>query len=346
MALPNKTKALKLVKRPVADEKLEVGEHFELVELDIPALSNKEVLVRTDYLSCDPTQRIWVNDIPQYMPPVAVGEIMRSGAVGTVVASNHPNFAEGDLVSGLTGWTEYAVTDGSQLTKLPAGTPVDMSMGPIGLTGLTAYFGLVYIGKPKPGDYVLVSGAAGATGSMVTQIAVLMGCKVVGIAGGPEKCEYVKSLGAVECIDYKNEDAVQRIAELGGVQGLKGGFDIYFDNVGGEILNAALGNISMGARVILCGAISGYKKVKQEQYGPSNYINLLMRRGTMQGFIILDFASDFEIAAGRMATWVQQGKIKAQTDLQEGPLEHICEVLDRIFTGKNKGKQVMKLNID
>eukprot|EP01095_Lingulamoeba_sp_RSL-Kostka_P005165 TRINITY_DN16509_c0_g1_i1.p1 TRINITY_DN16509_c0_g1~~TRINITY_DN16509_c0_g1_i1.p1 ORF type:complete len:350 (+),score=152.44 TRINITY_DN16509_c0_g1_i1:91-1140(+) len=344
--LPSINKQLILVKRPEGSEKLALGEHFELVETEIPELNDGQILVKVNYLSCDPTQRIWSTDAPQYMPPVQIGAVMRSGAVGEVIASNSNAYSVGDTVSGLLGWQEYAIISdftGSLLAKIPEGTPIDVSMGPIGLTGITAYFGLVYVTNPKPGDKVLVSGAAGATGSMVVQIAKIMGCTVYGIAGGPEKCAYVKELGATDCVDYKNENVAERLRELGGVDGLTGGFDIYFDNVGGEILNEALANIAMNARVSICGAISQYKKKPEDLYGPPNYINLLMRRGTMKGFIVTDFAKDFGIGVNRIATWVGQGKIKAKTDVQEGPLENIPEVYDRIFTGQNNGKQIMKI---
>lgn len=325
---------------------------FEVQEVELPEeLKEGEILVKVECLSCDPTQRIWATNQPQYMPPVAIGEVMRSLGFGRVVKSNTASFAEGDGVSGILGWQEYAVLSDSgplKPTKTPAGVPAEVILGPCGLTAVTAYFGLFSIGRPCLGETVVVSGAAGATGSAVVQLAKLSGCKVIGIAGGPEKCKQVKELyGADHCIDYKSEDVAIRLKELTNCDyfNLTGGIDIYFDNVGGDILNAALMNIAKNGRVVVCGAISQYKSLGDSELpsGPSYYINLLMRRATMQGFIVTDFLDKWSDAVNRLAELVKQGKFKYVNDIVEGDVSKAMHSVNRLLEGKNVGKQLHKL---
>jgi len=333
-------KAIILKKRPADDAMLTLEDNFEVVTLPLPSgLKDGEVLAKITYLSCDPTLRIWTSDRPQYMPPVQLGEVMRAGALGVIVKSANPDWKEGDFIFGLMGWSEYFVGHPvlKGWTKVPNNVPPEVLLGPVGLTGLTAYFGLFDFGKPVPGDVVLVSGATGATGSAVVQLAKFAGCLVVGIAGGEEKTRVLKEVfGADDVIDYKKEDLRKRVKELA-----PNGYNIYFDNVGGETLEAALDNLAMGARVVICGAIHQYNSSKP--FGPTNYLNLLMKRSTMSGFIVLDFKDRFPEAIARLTAWIQAGKFKFETDLQEGPIERAPEVLNRLFTGANKGKQLHKI---
>jgi len=302
-------------------------------------LGQGEILVRTLYLSVDPTQRGWM-EMDTYMPAVGIGEVMRAGGVGRVVRSNAPAFAPGDLVSGLVGWQDYAVMGPTGFVapfKLPPGVPPTMALSALGLTGLTAYFGLLEIGKPKETETVVVSGAAGATGMIVGQIAKIKGCRAIGIAGGPDKCSFLtQELGYDAAIDYKSEDVAARLREL-----CPKGIDVYFDNVGGDILEAALGNLAMHARVVLCGAISGYNDMRNTR-GPRNYMNLLIQRSRMEGFIVTDFAAKFGDAVRELATWAAAGRIKDRVDVVEG-LEQAPAALRRLFTGANVGKQLVKV---
>jgi len=302
-------------------------------------LGEGELLVRTLYLSVDPTQRGWM-EMDTYMPAVPIGDVMRAGGVGRVVRSNAPGFSPGDLVSGLVGWQDYTVLSTTGFVapfKLPPGVPPTMALSLFGLTGLTAYFGLLEIGKPKEGETVVVSGAAGATGMAAAQIAKIKGCRSIGIAGGAEKCGYLThELGLDAAIDYKSEDVEARLREV-----CPKGIDVYFDNVGGEILSAALGNLAMRGRVVLCGAISGYNDMRNMR-GPRNYLNLLVQRGRMEGFIVTDFAAKFGEGFMQLAAWAKEGRIKDRVDVAEG-LESAPAALRRLFTGANVGKQLIKV---
>jgi hypothetical protein len=314
-------------------------EHFRWVEEPAPELTaDRQVLVRTLYLSCDPTQRGWMAR-DTYLPAVAIGEVMRSFGVGRVVESRHPGYAEGQLVQGLLGWQDYALLDGdsARLSVVPEGVPIPIAMSVLGITGLTAYFGLLEIGRPEAGETVVVSGAAGATGSVVGQIARLKGCRVVGIAGGPEKCRWLVDEARFDAaIDYRREDVAARLAEL-----CPGGIDVYFDNVGGEILDAALARLAFKGRVVLCGAIADYYRSELAP-GPRNYLNLLLQRGRMEGFIILDFLERAGEAVAELGRWVAAGEIKVEVDIQEG-LENAPRTLRRLFTGANRGKQLLRI---
>ncbi len=312
---------------------------FELVTEPVPEPANDgDFVVRNLVLSCDPTQRGWMSR-DTYLPAVKLGEVMRGGAGGRVVASRNPGFAVGDLVLGMLGWQDYAlVRGGGPLpSKLPAGVPLEMAMSVLGLTGLTAYFGLLEIGKPKAGETVVVSGAAGATGSVVGQIARILGCRAVGIAGGKEKCEWLAREAHFDgVIDYKTEDVRKRLKEL-----CPKGIDIYFDNVGGDLLDHALAQLAMHGRVVLCGAIATYDDADLRP-GPKNYLNILLKRGRMEGFIVLDYMSRAPEALAKLVPWVTDGKIAHREDVVHG-LENAPEALRRLFTGENLGKQLVRI---
>lgn len=313
---------------------------FALRTAPIPEPAEGELLVRTLWLSFDPTQRGWMEDRPSYLPPVAIGEVMRASVVGQVERSRHPGFREGDLVFGLGGWQEWFTVPGAGfpgVQKVPPGVPPSWMLGVLGVTGVTAYFGLLDLGEPRPGETVLVSGAAGATGSVAGQIARIQGCRVVGIAGGPAKCRWVTERARFDaCIDYKHEDVSRRIGAL-----CPQGLDVYFDNVGGEILEAALDHLALRARVVLCGGISGYSDVESRP-GPRNLMNLVIRRARMEGFIVIDYFGRRAEAVQQLAAWVQAGEIVHEEDVQEG-FEHIPATLVRLFTGQNLGKQLLRL---
>ncbi|HBZ72297.1 MAG TPA: NADP-dependent oxidoreductase [Deltaproteobacteria bacterium] len=315
--------------------------NFAWKEVLLPKLEEGQFLVRNLYLSFDPAMRGWMEDRPSYIPPVAVGEVMRAGSVGQVVESKSPAFRPGDFVQGTFGWQDYAVSDGRGLlpvSKLPPGVPLTWPLGVLGITALTAYFGLLDLGKPKAGETVVVSGAAGATGSVAAQIAKLKGCRVIGIAGGRDKCAWLRDEAGLDAaIDYKAEDVGSRLRDL-----CPRSVEIYFDNVGGEILDAVLAQIATRARIVLCGGISGYN-ASEPPPGPRNYMNLVIQRARMEGFIVLDYAARFGEAVRELAAWVTSGKIKHQEDVQVG-LENAPRTLLRLFEGKNLGKQLLKVS--
>ncbi len=327
-----------LVKRPRGM----VGkDNFEYRESPIPQPGPGEVLIRNLYLSFDPTQRGWMEDRESYVPPVGLGEVMRAGSVAQVVESNSPDFATGDLVQTTGGWQDFAVVSAGGgtfgLSKLAPGVTPPLALGVLGITGLTAYWGLLDLGQPKSGETVLVSGAAGATGSVAGQIARIKGCRVIGIAGGPEKCAWLKDVARFDgVIDYKNDNVDQRIGEL-----CPNRVDVFFDNVGGDILQAALNHINMRARVVLCGGISAYNATEPVP-GPSNLMNLVIMRARMEGFIIIDYMDRAHIAVSDLLGWVKSGELVHQEDIQEG-FENIPDTLNRLFSGKNLGKQLLKI---
>lgn len=313
---------------------------FRAVETPLPALDAGQVLVKNLFLSFDPTQRGWIEDRPSYMPPVAIGEVMRASSVGEVLESRDPNFAVGDIVQGLGGWQEYCIANASGpfgISKLPAGIPPSWFLGVLGVTGLTAYFGLLDLGQPKAGETVLVSGAAGATGSIAGQIARIKGARAVGIAGGVDKCRWlVEGAQFDAAIDYKAEQVATRIGET-----CPKGVDVYFDNVGGSILEAALDHIAMHARVVLCGGISGYNDTTPAP-GPRNLMNLVVQRARMEGFIVIDYFDRMAPAVEELIGWISAGKLVHQEDIQRG-FENIPATLRRLFTGQNLGKQLLAL---
>ncbi len=327
-----------LAKRPFG---VVTRDNFEYREAPVPTIGDGEVLVRTLYLSFDPTQRGWMEDRESYMPPVPLGAPMRAGTVGQVVESRCADFSVGDLVQTLGGWQDYQVVNPGaslgMLHKLPPAAQPAMVLSVLGTTGQTAYWGMLDLGEPKAGETVLVSGAAGATGSVAGQIARLRGCRVVGIAGGAEKCAWLTGKARFDAaIDYKNEDVDARIAAL-----CPNRVDIFFDNVGGEILEAALNHINLRARVVLCGGISSYNATEPVP-GPSNLMNLVIMRGRMQGFIVVDYLDRFARAAEELTRWIAAGELVYEVDVQEG-FENIPATLNRLFTGQNMGKQLLKI---
>jgi NADPH-dependent curcumin reductase CurA len=305
----------------------------------VPELADGQALVRVRYCSIDPTIRTWMDDAPGYLPPIGIGEVVRSGGVGEVVASRSDRYQPGQLVFGMLGWQEYAVADEglAAMTVLPPGVDPTVAIGVLGVTGMTAYFGLFDVGQPRPGDTVVVSGAAGATGSVVGQLARLEGAgTVVGIAGSAEKCAWLTDeLGFDHAINYRDEDVGARLRAT-----CPDGIDVYFDNVGGEILDACLARLAMKARVVLCGAISQYNEDRPT--GPGNYLNLIIKRARMEGFLILDYLDRFPEAQVRMAGWVMEGKIHHREHLVAG-LEHAGDALNLLFSGGNTGKVIVTL---
>jgi NADPH-dependent curcumin reductase CurA len=296
-----------------------------------------ELLVQLLYVSLDPAMRGWMNEGKSYIEPVAIGEVMRSGGVGRVIASQNPAFAVGDHVVGILGVQEYAISNGRGLTKVdPRLAPLPVYLSVLGVTGLTAYFGLLEVGQPKAGETVVVSGAAGATGMAAGQIAKIKGCRAVGIAGGADKCRFVKELGFDAAIDYKTENVPQALRAH-----CPRGVDVYFDNVGGDILDAVLAQLAARARVALCGAISQYNNTGPIK-GPSNYLSLLINRATMKGFIVFDFADRYAEAIREMAGWLAAGKLKSREDVVEG-LQTFPETFLKLFKGENIGKLMIKV---
>jgi NADPH-dependent curcumin reductase len=316
--------------------------NFELKESAVPEPADGEFLVRNQYLSLDPAMRTWMVDQPSYVPPVGLGEVMRGVCVGRVADSKNPGFSSGELVLGVFGWQDYAVSDGGgaiPVTKVPEGVPPTMPLGVLGITSLTAYFGLKEVAQPQPGETVVVSGAAGATGSVTGQLAKIWGCQVVGIAGGPEKCEWLTGeLGFDGAVDYKSENVSARLREL-----CPNRIDVFWDNVGGEILEAGLANLAMHARVILCGAISNYNSA--EPKGPRNYMNLLVRRSRMEGFVVFDYLSRTDEAMAELVPLVMEGKLKHREDVRDG-LDAAPAALADLYSGNNSGKLLVKIADD
>lgn len=315
---------------------------FELVTVPMPDIADGEFLVKMTHFSFDPTQRGWLGG-DTYLPAVPIGGVVRAGGIGEVVASKHPGFAVGDVVQGAFGWQEHAVSNGmteaGPVTKVRAGVAPEQALGVFGTTGLTAWFGLTEIGQPRAGDTILVSGAAGATGSVVVQIGKALGCTVIGIAGGPEKCRWVvETAGADACIDYRAGAVGRQIR-----QHAPKGVNVVFENVGGEILDAALANLAQGARVVLCGGISSYNDTAEDrQPGLRNYMNLTVMRGRMEGFIVLDFAKRYGEGVAELAKLMAAGKLKTAEDVAHG-FENCPATLRRLFEGKNFGKQLLKV---
>ncbi len=311
---------------------------FELVDAPRPAAGPGQVLLRTRWLGFDPAQKGWAENIADYVAPLNLGDVMRGSGIAEVVESHNPKFAPGDLVAGLTGWTEWLVSDGSGLEKCHPGLPPVAMLSILGTTGMTAWCGLFKLGAPRPGDTVVVSGAAGATGSMVGQLARIAGARAIGIAGGADKCRWlVDEAGYDAAIDYKAEDVAARLKALA-----PGGADVVFDNVGGPILNAMLGSIATGARVVICGGISRYQLGRMPA-GPENYFNLVFRRASMHGFIVTDWATEFPAIRKRVAALVADGRLQWRYDEQHG-FENAPATLARLFAGANRGKQVLKLD--
>ncbi len=329
-------KQLILINRPegIPDENT-----WKIEENTIPEPAPGEIVIKQEYVSLDPAMRGWLNDKKSYLPPVGIGEVMRSGSIGKVIKSNgNKNFQEGDCVVGWGGVQQYTLSDGERWRKVdPSLAPMPLYLSTLGMPGMTAYFGILDVGKIKEGETVLISGAAGAVGSIVGQIAKIKGCKVVGIAGGEKKCTYIKEeLGFDAAIDYKTEDVDKAIKSY-----LPDGIDVYFDNVGGELLDIALDNLRMYARVVICGAISQYNNPDSVK-GPDNYLSLLVNRGTMQGMIVMDYEEHYGKAAIEMSGWLSKGKIKSREAVYEG-IENFLPTFLRLFSGDKMGKLILKI---
>jgi NADPH-dependent curcumin reductase CurA len=315
---------------------------FDKRESSLPEpVRDGEFLVRNRWFSCDPSQRAWM-DADTYLPPVAPGQTMRAFTGGEVVDSRHPGFERGDLVTGLFGWQDYAVSDGRDalgaVTKLAPGLDLQSALSLFGITGMTAYFGLFDIGRPVSGDTVLVSGAAGATGVIAAQLAKLSGHRTIGIAGGADKCRWLtQELGLDGAIDYKAGNPMDAVRAL-----CPDGVNVYFDNIGGEMLDAGLANLAPGARVVLSGALSGYGDFDQ-MLVIRHYPNLILKHARMEGFLVFDYLARTAEAVQRMSPWLAAGKLKNPVDIAEG-FDAAPGALIRLFEGKNRGKQLVRLD--
>ncbi len=332
---------VRLASRPVG---MATAENWQFTEQAVSEPADGTVLVKTLVLSLDPAMRGWLNEGKSYIPPVGIGEVMRAGGIGRVVASKDSAFAPGDVVSGLLGVQEYcqsaAGRPGShslQKIDLKLGTPAQW-LNVFGMPGMTAYFGLLDVGLPKPGNTLVVSGAAGAVGQTVGQLAKIKGCRVVGIAGGQAKCDWVvKELGFDACIDYKGGSVRE---------GLKThcpkGVDIYFDNVGGEILDHVLAKLAPKARIVICGAISQYNNTTPMQ-GPKNYMSLLVNRARMEGMVVFDYTERFPVAIAELAGYMKDGLLKSKEDIVDGGVAAFPQTLNKLFAGENFGKLVLRV---
>jgi NADPH-dependent curcumin reductase len=325
----------RLASRPVG---LPKPSDWSYAEEPVKEPGEGEVLVKIQYVSLDPAMRGWMNEGRSYIPPVGIGEVMRAFAAGEVIASKDLDIAVGEHVGGLLGVQEYAIANGKGVFKVDTSlAPLPVYLGTLGMPGVTAYFGLLDIGRPQPGNTVVVSGAAGAVGGLVGQIAKLKECRVVGIAGGLVKCEHLlQDLGFDETIDYKSEDVNAALSRT-----CPAGIDIYFDNVGGEILDAALAHLARDARVVICGAISQYNSTDGLR-GPANYLSLLVNHASMTGFVMSHYLDRYGEAVQEMAGWVAEGKLVSREDIAEG-LENFPATLLRLFSGENTGKLVLKI---
>ncbi|MGB9182930.1 MAG: NADP-dependent oxidoreductase [Solirubrobacteraceae bacterium] len=327
---------IRLAARPVG---LPKDSDWKFTEEPVADPGDGEVVVKIKYISLDPAMRGWMNEGRSYVPPVQIGEVMRAGAVGEVIASNYSGLNPGDYVTGMLGGQEYASVSGKAVTKIdPNLAPLPVWLNTLGMPGLTAYFGLREIGKPEPGQTVVVSGAAGAVGSAVGQIAKIKGCRAIGIAGGPEKCRHVvQKLGFDACIDYKSEEVMASLRKH-----CPDRIDVYFDNVGGEILDAALALLALHARVAICGAISQYNATEPMR-GPSNYMSLLVNRASMTGFLIIDYLDRAAEGVKEMGQWLAAGQLKSVEDIAPGGVEKFPDTLLRLFRGENLGKLVLEV---
>jgi len=313
---------------------------FEWREVVLDNIEERQVLVRVIYLSIDPTNRGWVRDIESYLPPVQIGEVMRGMTIGIIEESRHPEYSSGDLVQGLLGWQEYAISNGEGLTILPKDLPIPLTahFGLFGHIGLSAYFGLLDIAKPKTGETLVVSAAGGAVGSLTGQIEKIYGCRVVGIAGTDEKCRWLTDeLGFDAAINYKTQSVLEKLQQY-----CSNGIDIYFDNVGGEILDIALTLINLKARIVICGLISQYN-AESPVPGPYNFVNILIKRARVEGFIVIDYFNQADEAISKLANWLAEGKIKYRVDIIDG-LKRAPEAVNMLFDGSHKGKLMVKVS--
>lgn len=336
--IPKTQRRVVLVRRPPGEP---TEADFRVEEAPVPECGPKEVLVRNIYLSLDPYMRGRMRDVASYAPPVGIGEVMTGGTVGEVVASNHPGFKAGDFVEERLGWQQYGISQGVGLRKIdPKLAPISTANGVLGMPGMTAYFGLLEVGKPKPGETVVVSAASGAVGQIVGQIAKINGCRVVGIAGGAKKCAFVTDdLGFDACVDYKGADFKQALQ-----QACPDGIDVYFDNVGGAVSDAVFMNLNFFARVSLCGAISQYNADKPEM-GPRLLGLFVGRRVNMRGFILSDFIQHWPAAMKQMGAWVRAGRIKYKEDIVQG-IENAPRAFIGLLRGENFGKLQVQVGTD
>jgi NADPH-dependent curcumin reductase CurA len=331
---------VRLARRPVG---MPTRQDWSFTTEAVPEPGEGAVLVKALALSLDPAMRGWMNDAKSYIPPVGIGEVMRAGGIGKVVASRNPRFATGDLLTGSLGIQEYALFSETDAKKAGL-AKIDTRLGTVtqwlnvlGMPGMTAYFGLLDVGEPRPGDTVVVSGAAGAVGQTVGQLARIKGCRVVGIAGGRAKCDWVVGeLGFDACIDYKAGDVKAGLKEH-----CPKGVDVYFDNVGGDILDDVLSRLARGARIVICGAISQYNNTTPIQ-GPKNYLSLLVNRARMQGMVVFDYTERFPAAIAELSGYLRDGRMKSKEDVVQG-LENFPEALVKLFTGENFGKLVLQV---
>ncbi|MBK8504898.1 MAG: NADP-dependent oxidoreductase [Saprospiraceae bacterium] len=325
-----------LKQRPVG---LPNSDTWQLHDGPMEPIQEGQILVENIYASIDPAMRGWINDRKSYISPVQIGDVMRASTIGRVIESLSDRFSKGDFVKGGGGIQRYSISDGRGWTKVDRSVaPLPKYLSVLGLTGFTAYFGLLDIGRPKKGETILVSGAAGAVGSLVGQIGKICGCKMVGIAGGPEKCQRLLDQYQFDvAIDYKNEPVRSRVNEC-----CPEGIDIYFDNVGGDLLDIALAYLKFKGRVVLCGGISQYNATEAVK-GPTNYLSLLTNRGRMEGFIVFDYLKDYPIAMLAMQEWMRDGKIRSDEHIEKG-IEHFYPTFLKLFTGENQGKLILQLN--
>lgn len=335
MNAPSQNHLFRLVKRPVGEPK---REDFAFDTEAVGEIADGQLLVKILYLSLDPAMRGWMNDARSYIAPVGLGDVMRAGGIGTVLLSKHPKFLAGDTVSGMLNVQEYVISDGKGMVKVdPKLAPLTTYLNVLGMPGMTAYFGLLESGQPKAGETLVVSGASGAVGATVGQVGKILGLRVVGIAGGKEKCDYaINEFGFDACIDYKNQDVRKALKET-----CPGGIDIYFDNVGGEILDIVLTRINLKARIVICGAISQYNNTEPVK-GPSNYLSLLVNRARMEGIVVFDYAPRYKEGAMQLGQWMAEGKLKSREHIVEG-LDTFPETLMKLFKGENFGKLVLKV---
>jgi NADPH-dependent curcumin reductase CurA len=326
----------RLAARPVG---LPQPSDWSYVEEPAPEPGDGEFRVQVEYLSLDPAMRAWMNAARSYVPPVEIGEVMRAAGIGRVIDSRHPDYDVGEQIYGVFGVQRYAISDGSGVTRVDTTlAPAPVHLGVLGISGLTAYFGLLDIGRPEPGQTVVVSGAAGSVGNIVGQIARIKGCRAIGIAGGPDKCRWlVEELGFDAAIDYKAGELRSQLKASA-----PDGVDVFFDNVGGEVLDQVLRRLARGARVVISGAVSQYNATEAPP-GPANYMQLLVTRSSMTGFVIFDYADRFGEGVAQLAQWLQAGELRSREDVVQGDIDQFPDVLLRLFRGENTGKLVLAL---
>lgn len=311
---------------------------WEIATREVPDPDDGQIVVQVEYISIDPAMRGWLNDVRSYVPPVKIGAVMRAFGAGTVVSSQHPDFTEGDKVTGLFGVRDFALSSGKGVEKVEAdAVSLPTHLGALGMPGMTAYFGLFEIGRPEPTDTVLVSAAAGAVGSVVVQLAKARGCRVIGVAGGPEKCAWLRELGCDEVIDHREGNLTKQVRAAA-----PDGVNVYFDNVGGDMLDAALANLAMGARIVICGAISAYN-AEQLPEGPRRYMSLLVFRASMSGFVVTDYEARYPEAVTEIMRMISDGSLQARETVRPGGIAAFPEALLDIYRGTNTGKLVLEV---